>query len=988
MGHWPAVPGRVRQLVRASLLALILLLGSFAVQAQAVDPYVFQSSPYDASPSGGLAISTASAAGYTFRVTQRTNISEVGAELGTYRTSTTVYAALYRVGTPNATPDVLNDSQLLATALLSVPNGQGHDIHVPMTATLAPGWYAIVLGSGKFGATAGNFDVTLEGTSGSAPATSFGPYSAYYADNSRILQGTKLRIYLRGTSAVPVTPDPNAYVMRTAKAYAAASGSIPRINAGNWYTARFEVNQTVHVNQATGWFWKDGNGSVFAAILQLASPSASMPEPGSNAFTNAVVATTLIALDDRSEAYSGSFSNLMLTPGSYAIVVGSGAYGATGSVHAQGLVDTDMLIYSRHWNGNQWVSFDHNLQWVLTGSVVGIQASPDAIDFGTVGVGMDASRQVTVSNLGSSDLHIGALSLSGGDAAQFALAADASNCSGKTLVTQASCSFTVTYAPAATGSHAAELDIASDSSPNPLSLALSGDAVSAWIVTASASGGGSINPVGAQTVAEGGQPVFTLTPGLNHHVDSVGGSCGGNLVGTTYTTAAVHADCTVVASFAPDMHAVGGTVTGLLGSGLQLSLNSGAQTVGIGANGTFTFATLVASGSSYAVSVASQPGDPTQHCMVVNGSGTVGNVDVSNVVINCGAAVIYRVGGTVSGLTGGGLRLQLNGGAGLAVSTDGPFTFLPQLPDGAAYVVAIQTQPQGQVCSVANASGSISGADVNDVAVSCEVRQAKLQLSITDHSVYARYGQWRDYFVTLSNTGNALGTLYLSGSFSAAFDRPDVHWTCLTEVQGVTCGGPDHGGFSDFARLPAGSSITWMVTAPVLAGSTESTATFSLGSATPQLAAGRAAAMPQPVADTDTLVIFRDGVDVPYANGTQATIPRGELAAAFNAHGVLRLTAAALTADGVHTLQRWSTSNGRVAVQQLHFDGRDWVRLRRHSAGDTAMASAWAPVQPGTPLVLGSVAGLRHGQRIMLLEGGSVSLRLPQATARPQHMTH
>jgi hypothetical protein len=73
------------------------------------------------------------------------------------------------------------------------------------------------------------------------------------------------------------------------------------------------------------------------------------------------------------------------------------------------------------------------------------------------------------------------------------------------------------------------------------------------------------------------------------------------------------------------------TVTGLSGSGLVLQDN-GKDNLAISANGTFTFKTHV---TSYAVTVLTQPSNPTQTCAVTNGTGTatasvtvqVGNVD-------------------------------------------------------------------------------------------------------------------------------------------------------------------------------------------------------------------------------------------------------------------------------------------------------------------------------------------------------------------------
>ena len=71
------------------------------------------------------------------------------------------------------------------------------------------------------------------------------------------------------------------------------------------------------------------------------------------------------------------------------------------------------------------------------------------------------------------------------------------------------------------------------------------------VVTPHSSGGGMIAPDVAQTVDDGATVSFTLTPDLGHVIDSVDG-CGGVLAGTLYTTAAITADCTVFAVFAPN----------------------------------------------------------------------------------------------------------------------------------------------------------------------------------------------------------------------------------------------------------------------------------------------------------------------------------------------------------------------------------------------------------------------------------------------------
>ena len=124
------------------------------------------------------------------------------------------------------------------------------------------------------------------------------------------------------------------------------------------------------------------------------------------------------------------------------------------------------------------------------------------------------------------------------------------------------------------------------------------------------------------------------------------------------------------------------------------------------------------SGTAYAVTVESSPSGQT--CTVANGSGTVGTANVTNIAVTCitPAPTTYTIGGTVSGLSGGDVRLR-NGNENLRVSTDGPFTFDARVTTGTAYSVTVEQSPNGQTCSVANGSGAVGTANVTNVAVSC-----------------------------------------------------------------------------------------------------------------------------------------------------------------------------------------------------------------------------------------------------------------------------
>ena len=208
---------------------------------------------------------------------------------------------------------------------------------------------------------------------------------------------------------------------------------------------------------------------------------------------------------------------------------------------------------------------------------------------------------------------------------------------------------------------------------------------------------------------------------------------------------------------APVTYTIGGTVTGLNGTGLVL-LNNGGNNLSISANGSFTFSTAIASGATYSVSVLTQPSSPLQFCTVTNGSGTVGGANVTNVAVACGSA--YTIGGTVTGLSGTGLVLQNNGGNNLSIGANGSFTFSAAIASGATYSVSVPTQPSSptQTCTVTNGSGTVGGANVTNVAVACATNS--FSISMLSDPLAAQ--QWH-----LRNTGQ---TAYADAAGVAGMD--------------------------------------------------------------------------------------------------------------------------------------------------------------------------------------------------------------------------
>jgi hypothetical protein len=164
---------------------------------------------------------------------------------------------------------------------------------------------------------------------------------------------------------------------------------------------------------------------------------------------------------------------------------------------------------------------------------------------------------------------------------------------------------------------------------------------------------------------------------------------------------------------------IAGTVTGLSGAGLTL-INAGVE-VAVNQNGPIWMTGKVS--QLYDIEVSSEPAG--QACVVTNGTGYATSAGGGPFTVTCGAA--FTVGGTITGLTptnpAGELSLLLSVPAVYdppqSETSNGAFTFSQTVANGQSYQVEVYTMPPGQNCTVANATGTINGASVDNVVVSC-----------------------------------------------------------------------------------------------------------------------------------------------------------------------------------------------------------------------------------------------------------------------------
>jgi len=218
------------------------------------------------------------------------------------------------------------------------------------------------------------------------------------------------------------------------------------------------------------------------------------------------------------------------------------------------------------------------------------------------------------------------------------------------------------------------------------------------------------NGTNATPVSANGSFSFssTLGAGASYNV-TVSAQPTGQSCTVSNGSGTANANVTNVAVSCVSFLSIGGTVSGLVGTGLVLQ-NNGADNLAFSNNGVFSFATLAVAGTAYNVTVLTQPSG--SNCTVANGSGTV-NANITNVAVSC-----------VAPLATGGLALVANSGVtngtnGLSVyradSSTGALSFLSNVNAGNT-PYAITIAPNGLYAYVTNQiGGTVSSYSIDKV---------------------------------------------------------------------------------------------------------------------------------------------------------------------------------------------------------------------------------------------------------------------------------
>lgn len=204
----------------------------------------------------------------------------------------------------------------------------------------------------------------------------------------------------------------------------------------------------------------------------------------------------------------------------------------------------------------------HTLNLSGTGVAAGTTSAsvaPMSVNFGNVTVGQSGAQSVTLTNTGTLAVNVGNVTINGAQMGEFS----ASGCANTVVAAGKTCTVNLSFKPGSAGAASASLQLSTNASSTPMSVALSGTAVTASPGTPAAVGTvspatlkfgtqkvGSASSAQTVTVSNTGNAALGLK-GLAYSGSNAsdfattGGSC------ATTTSLAAGAMCTVDVSFTP-----------------------------------------------------------------------------------------------------------------------------------------------------------------------------------------------------------------------------------------------------------------------------------------------------------------------------------------------------------------------------------------------------------------------------------------------------
>ena len=306
-----------------------------------------------------------------------------------------------------------------------------------------------------------------------------------------------------------------------------------------------------------------------------------------------------------------------------------------------------------------------------------------------------------------------------------------------------------------------------------------------------------------------------------------------------------------------------------------------------------------------------------------------------------GGTPVYSVGGTVSGLPSGStLTLVDNGVDTATVSANGGFQFAKALAQNSSYSVTVGSPPAGEICTVANGSGSSITSNVSNITVSCAASTSSYTIGGQVSGLAASAS-----VVLLDNNADPL-TL----SSNAAFTFPTkvaagggYAVTVGTQPAGQTCS----------VSNGSGSGVNANVTNVSVVCANNATSSYTIGGSVSGLPGGQQLSLVDNGDSAHALTVSSNGnftfpqpVSGAYAV-TVGTQPTGATCTVSNASGtasanVSNVSVACTTTSYTVGGSVSGLSSGQTATLELNGDAANTVSLSSTSSSFTFPAAVAA----------------------------------------------
>jgi uncharacterized repeat protein (TIGR01451 family) len=386
------------------------------------------------------------------------------------------------------------------------------------------------------------------------------------------------------------------------------------------------------------------------------------------------------------------------------------------------------------------------------------------------------------------------------------------------------------------------------------------------------------------------------------------------------------------------------------------SIRSGPVTVMASVDGVDTQVSYAASSETVTVAAAAAANIAANSSISLSGAAGTGATPLPSVVVTdtygnpvSGYGVIFAPGADSGFVSGANPATDANG-----IATLGGWTF------GTASSETV----------TANGSTTLAGAPVTFTAT--VAANFDLAVSFSSAPAYAQYGSTVDYVIVVNNLGPSTANNMVTDNLPAELDAASASWICFAHTAGATCTASGTGNLSDTPSIPAGGSVTYVLSAAVLASPPDETIIDQVSVDT----AGDGSTSNNTATATTQIVIFRDGFEAG-GNGAQSAAANLQHVGTLDGAATLVLdpSSAPQGSNGPAVWLRATDANGRTVFRadSLRSANRVLVRVVARDEAGHETRSAWAELgQQKAALALAATSAGAHA--VILVGAGNASL--------------